>query len=391
MSDNPSRGGRGQNDGWPRDDASGGPQPGRGPGPGDADAWGPAAETGWGSGSDDGWDRGPADGAEAARQGSAGAGAPGAWGPPAETGWGRPNVASPFIAAQQPASARHPNGAERPGGEQEHPGHEPARPASERPGVPPRQPEARPHQQGMEPHQPGVGPYQQGMRSQQQEMGPHQQGAGFAAAGPGRSAAPTTDRRRRRGVIGLFVVLAIVVAGAIGWGAAMFFTQDDSGETTVASSPTGSASPSPSGGPSAETTPTAESSPELPDDPKEALDQIVDRDRPSVVKDLNGKWVPQLSSKRVGLEAEGKTWKEADILAEYEEFRNEYPRVQLVWSGDFSSFKEDDFWVTVVGIGYSDPEDALAWCSSNGLGPDHCYAKQLNTSGGYEGTTRLQD
>ena len=62
-----------------------------------------------------------------------------------------------------------------------------------------------------------------------------------------------------------------------------------------------------------------------------------------------------------------------------------------MWSGDFSSFKEDDFWVTVVGIGYSDPEDALAWCSSNGLGPDHCYAKQLNTSGGYEGTTRLQD
>ncbi|MBU5890043.1 hypothetical protein JVV71_22290, partial [Vibrio cholerae O1] len=74
-------------------------------------------------------------------------------------------------------------------------------------------------------------------------------------------------------------------------------------------------------------------------------------------------------SKRVGLEAEGKTWKEADILAEYEEFRNEYPRVQLVWSGDFSSFKEDDFWVTAVGIGYSDPADALAWCPSNGLGP----------------------
>ena len=71
--------------------------------------------------------------------------------------------------------------------------------------------------------------------------------------------------------------------------------------------------------------------------------------------------------------------------------RKEYPRVQLVWSGDFASFKEDDFWVTIVGIGYDDPEDALSWCSSNGLGPDNCYAKQLNTSGGYEGTTRLQD
>jgi hypothetical protein len=134
-----------------------------------------------------------------------------------------------------------------------------------------------------------------------------------------------------------------------------------------------------------------ESESALPDDPKKALKQLADTDGQTAKSELNGKWVPQLSSKKVGLEAEGKTWDEESILEEFEGLREEFPRVKLVWSGDFSSFKEDNFWVTVVGIGYDDPEDALSWCSSHGLGPDSCYAKQLNTSGGHEGTTRLQD
>ncbi|QQB15971.1 hypothetical protein I6H47_03165 [Brevibacterium casei] len=176
----------------------------------------------------------------------------------------------------------------------------------------------------------------------------------------------------------------------------MFLNRDGDEDSTVAATtaPAGEdASTAPSAGPSEDAAPSddPESSPTLPADPKQALDQIVTTDRKTVIADLDGKWVPQLSSKKVGLEAEGKTWEPKDILAEHEQMRKEYPRVQLVWSGDFASFKEDDFWVTIVGIGYDDPEDALSWCSSNGLGPDNCYAKQLNTSGGYEGTTRLQD
>lgn len=193
----------------------------------------------------------------------------------------------------------------------------------------------------------------------------------------------------------LLVALAIIVAGAAGWGAAVLFSQGDrsSGDTVAATAPPSddSGSSAPAQEPSASASDDAGATATLPSDPKQALDQLVATDRASVEDDLNGKWVPQLSSKKVGLEAEGKTWTAEDILAEHQQMREDYPRVQLVWSGDFASFKEGDFWVTIVGIGYSDPEDALSWCSSNGLGPENCYAKQLNTSGGYEGTTRLQD
>lgn len=211
--------------------------------------------------------------------------------------------------------------------------------------------------------------------------------------GPGPYQQPAQPARKKRGgLIALFSVLIIVLGVGIGWGAATLFSKDGDDQSTVASSQ------EPTSGESGDDSAAANESPEptetesaLPDDPKKALKQLSDTDAKEVTSDLNGKWVPQLSSKKVGLEAEGKTWKEQDILDEHEDLREEYPRVRLVWSGDFSSFKEGNFWVTVVGIGYSDPEDALSWCSSHGLGPDSCYAKQLNTSGGYEGTTRLQD
>ncbi|WP_131259992.1 hypothetical protein [Brevibacterium aurantiacum] len=212
-------------------------------------------------------------------------------------------------------------------------------------------------------------------------------------AQPPYAAAPATRPRNRKGLIAIGVVLIVVIALGIGWGAATLFG-DNSDDDTVAApasseakSPGDEASSSP--GPSQSPEPSA--SPTLSDDPAKALDQLIESDRPSVKADLIGKWVPQLSSKKLGLKAEGKTWKEKDILAEHQELREEFPRVQLVWSGDFSSFKEDDFWVTVVGIGYDEPDQALSWCSSHGLGADYCYAKQLNTSGGTEGTTRLQD
>ena len=167
--------------------------------------------------------------------------------------------------------------------------------------------------------------------------------------------------------------------------------RDSDDQSTVAASEEPTADETGSdGSASAEPEPTEEEA-QLPDDPKKALKQLADADGKEATDDLNGKWVPQLSSKKVGLKAEGRTWDEQAILDEHQELREEFPRVKLVWSGDFTSFKEGNFWVTVVGIGYNDPDDALSWCSSHGLGPDSCYAKQLNTSGGHEGTTRLQD
>lgn len=268
------------------------------------------------------------------------------------------------------------------------------------PGQPPHQqgqppkPQSRPyvqapHSQSGPPNRPGQQPHQQGQppypQTGPQFQPPYQQPYQQPAA-----AAP----KKRGGLIALFAVIIIVLGVGIGWGAATLFPRDSDDNASVTPTDEPKSEETSAGdesAPASEDPEPTETESTLPDDPKKALKQLAATDGKEVTDDLDGKWVPQLSSKKVGIEAEGKTWKEQDILDEHEELREEYPRVRLVWSGDYSSFKESNFWVTVVGIGYSDPEDALSWCSSHGLGADSCYAKQLNTSGGHEGTTRLQD
>jgi len=248
-----------------------------------------------------------------------------------------------------------------------------------------------PPSQSPQPQRPYIQtPHSQSGPPRRNGQSPHQQPYGYGP-GPYQQAGPPAQKKRG-GMIALLVVVGIVLAGGIGWGAATFFSKDSEDPANVASTdePTNAASDDGSAAASNSPEPT-ETESALPDDPKKALKQLADSDGQTAKSELNGKWVPQLSSKKVGLEAEGKTWDEEAILEEFEGLREEFPRVKLIWSGDFGSFKEDNFWVTVVGIGYDDPEDALSWCSSHGLGPDSCYAKQLNTSGGHEGTTRLQD
>lgn len=258
-----------------------------------------------------------------------------------------------------------------------------------RAGQPPQQQSGPPHPQGTQAHPVGGQAHAAGMPPQPGQPA-HQQPFAY---GPGPyQPAGQPAQKKRGGLIALLAVVVIVLAVGIGWGAATFFSQDSDDPATVASTdePTNADSEDGSSAASEAPAPT-ETASALPDDPKKALEQLADSDGQAAKSELDGRWVPQLSSKKVGLEAEGKTWDEEAILEEFEGLREEFPRVKLLWSGDFDSFKEDDFWVTVVGIGYDDPDDALSWCSSHGLGPDSCYAKQLNTSGGHDGTTRLQD
>ncbi|WP_246475770.1 hypothetical protein [Brevibacterium renqingii] len=260
--------------------------------------------------------------------------------------------------------------------------------------APTHQPAQPPYPQDRHPHPQNGHPPPQDGYPYQQNGHPHPQSGHPYPQGPGPYHQPAPAPKRRWGLIALFAVIVIVLGVGIGWGAATLFPKDSDVQSAAASSeePKGEEN---SGGDSSaaasEAPEPSETESELPDDPKKALKQLAAADGKEVKSELDGKWVPQLSSKRPGLEAEGKTWDEEAILDEHQQMREEFPRVKLIWSGDFNSFKESDFWVTVVGIGYDDPDDALSWCSSHGLGPDSCYAKQLNTSGGHDGTTRLQD
>lgn len=125
----------------------------------------------------------------------------------------------------------------------------------------------------------------------------------------------------------------------------------------------------------------------------EKLDQKVEEDKVVVDQNLLGKWVPQISSKKVGMEADGQVWDEDAIYDEHQELANEYgvSQVLLLKSEDYASYRQPGFYVTVIDSSYEDPDDALQWCRFHSLDADHCYAKQINTTGGPDGTTRLQE
>lgn len=128
-----------------------------------------------------------------------------------------------------------------------------------------------------------------------------------------------------------------------------------------------------------------------PQDPEQAalarLQDLADGDRSDVANVLADRWIPQISSKRVGLVAEGRTWTNQAILDEHDRLRAMYPDVKLLWSGDWSTFDGRDFWVTVVGLPFGDPNDALGWCSAQGFDRDHCVAKLVSTSHPIDGST----
>lgn len=44
--------------------------------------------------------------------------------------------------------------------------------------------------------------------------------------------------------------------------------------------------------------------------------------------------------------------------------------------------------MTIVGIPFTTAEGANAWCDSQGLDGEHCFAKYVDTTGSSEGTTR---
>lgn len=125
---------------------------------------------------------------------------------------------------------------------------------------------------------------------------------------------------------------------------------------------------------------------------EESLDQKVEDDKVVVEQNLIGKWVPQIASKKVGMEADGKVWDADAIYEEHQELANEYGTSQalLLKSDEYASYRHPGYYVTVIDSSYDNPDDALQWCTFHSLDADHCYAKQINTTGGPDGTTRLQ-
>lgn len=119
----------------------------------------------------------------------------------------------------------------------------------------------------------------------------------------------------------------------------------------------------------------------------DALRALANADRPFVSSRLADRWVPQLSSKRPGLVADGIVWNNAETLREHLDLRLRYPEVRLLWTGDWSTFSAADFWVTIAGVTFPDSGSALRWCTDHGIDRDHCYAKLVSTTHPIDGST----
>lgn len=122
--------------------------------------------------------------------------------------------------------------------------------------------------------------------------------------------------------------------------------------------------------------------------PAARLQEIAQQDRGDLSGGLNNRWAAQLSAKQPGIFAEGRTWTEADILAEHEQLRARFPQSRLVMSTQWPVFSLQGWWVTVMAGGFSSPDAANDWCRSNGFSPDHCFAKLISTTASSEGSTK---
>ncbi len=119
----------------------------------------------------------------------------------------------------------------------------------------------------------------------------------------------------------------------------------------------------------------------------DALQAMANADRPFITARLTGTWVPQLSSKRPGLVADGIRWNNTETLHEHLQLRLRYPQVRLLRSGDWSTFSAPDFWVTIAGVTFPDAGGALAWCRAHNFDRDHCYAKLVSSTHPIDGST----
>ena len=122
----------------------------------------------------------------------------------------------------------------------------------------------------------------------------------------------------------------------------------------------------------------------------DAIQWQIKHDYPIVMNSLRGKWTPQLSSKQVGLVADGQTWTKRLILAEYLKTQQANPKAVIIDTSQWPVYDTAGWWVTLQGDPYSDGDQANAWCDAQGYDSDHCLAKRIESNGTSQGTTKLR-
>ena len=163
--------------------------------------------------------------------------------------------------------------------------------------------------------------------------------------------------------------------------------------TTVTAEPPSGAAPAPSAEAPPVTT-TEAPPPDTDDAATQALQALKNQDAATVAQ-VVGQWLPQLGSKHGtpvwSVDPEDNvTYTPLEIWREHQRLRQQYGAV-LVWSGDWTVWDQQDYWVTIVPRSYSDSDSVLSWCRSVQRDKDHCSAQIVsNTLGPNDNTHALQ-
>ncbi|GGC65348.1 hypothetical protein GCM10011410_17280 [Hoyosella rhizosphaerae] len=126
---------------------------------------------------------------------------------------------------------------------------------------------------------------------------------------------------------------------------------------------------------------------------RRALRELADADFERILTEINGQWVPQVSSKQEGLRAKDLdgtvvAWNAQEILRQHMDFRLDNPGARLLWSNEWPVFDLQGWWVTVIGPGLGSADTANQWCDDQNIEPDECFAKLISDTRGSAGTTR---
>lgn len=111
-----------------------------------------------------------------------------------------------------------------------------------------------------------------------------------------------------------------------------------------------------------------------------ALDAQLAADR-DAARSLTDAYTSQLSSKRPGMEVDGKTWTYTDIYGQFLTLKAQYPHALLVWAPDYANYADAggpaDYYVVLNGERFATADEAQDWCTRNGYGTQDCLPVHL--------------
>jgi guanyl-specific ribonuclease Sa len=109
-----------------------------------------------------------------------------------------------------------------------------------------------------------------------------------------------------------------------------------------------------------------------------------------IAETLVGQWVPQISSKKLGLVVNGVQFGYPEIMADFTTLKARFPQAIMLNSNDYTNFSGKDFWVTVQASTFGTADAANAWCDQQGFAEDDCYASRLMHTGGPAGNSKTR-